>query len=359
MALSRTSIGKDIHGDLNEVKKATRRAATLTQQLLAFSRKQILQPRIINLGDLVAGMEEMLKRLLGEDVSVHVRRAADLWSVRADQGRIEQVVMNLSVNARDAMPQGGDLCIETSNIVLNEDYSREHIAVKKGHYVLLTVSDTGSGMDAEVQQRLFEPFFTTKEKGKGTGLGLSTAYGIVKQSEGYIFCYSEIGKGSTFKIYLPRAAGEPQELHRADERAEKPVRGTESILLVEDDEAVRLLTASILESGGYSVLSAATGEEALTSLEAMRASLDLLITDVVMPGMDGGEVARHVSRRFPGVGVLYMSGYTENAIVHGGVLDPGVEFIQKPLDGTTLLQKVRTILDRPKSTVRSGDFRPA
>ena len=348
IALGRAGVGTDLQNDLLEIKRATRRAATLTSQLLAFSRKQILQPCIINLGELVIVMEEMLKRLLGEDVHVHVHRPADLWSVRADPGRIEQVVMNLSVNARDAMPDGGVLSIETANMVLSEDYTHEHMEMKKGEYVLLTVSDTGCGMDEDTQKRVFEPFFTTKEKGKGTGLGLSTVYGIVKQSEGYIFCYSEVGKGTTFKIYLPRVHGEPQQLRHAEEVAPKPVRGTETVLLVEDDETVRRVTASILESAGYSVLSASTGEEALQKLSGMSLSLDLLMTDVVMPGMDGKAVAQKVSERFPAVLVLYISGYTADAIVHNGALEEGVEFVQKPFDATTLLQKIRAILDRPR-----------
>jgi two-component system, cell cycle sensor histidine kinase and response regulator CckA len=346
MALGRGASGGELHDDLHEIKRATRRAATLTSQLLAFSRKQILQPRVLDLGELVDGMQEMLKRLLGEDVYVHVHRPAGLWSVLADPGRIEQVVMNLCVNSRDAMPDGGVLSIETSNVVLNEDYSSEHISVRKGDYVLLAVSDTGHGMSAEVQSRLFEPFFTTKEKGKGTGLGLSTVYGIVKQSDGYVFCYSEAGKGTTFKIYLPRTEGEPQKLRAGSEPTAKPMRGTEVIMLVEDDEAVRRLTAAILESGGYSVISAGSGREALQKLDAVGQPVDLLITDVVMPGMDGSEVAQRVSGRLPSVAVLYISGYTEDAIVHNGVLDPGVEFIQKPLDGSALLAKVRTMLDR-------------
>ncbi|HUI71315.1 MAG TPA: PAS domain S-box protein, partial [Spirochaetia bacterium] len=341
MALAHETLGQDIQNDLQEIKRATRRAATLTSQLLAFSRKQILQPRILNPGELVAGMEEMLKRLLGEDILIRIQRAENLWNVLADQGRIEQVVMNLSVNARDAMATGGELSIETSNVVLNESYSTEHAAVKVGEYVLLAVSDTGCGMTEEVQQRLFEPFFTTKEKGKGTGLGLSTVYGIVKQSEGYVFCSSEPGRGTTFRIYLPRAHGEPQKMRREEGMAAKPIRGTETIMLVEDDEAVRRLIAAVLESGGYTVLSAATGEEALQKLVGVGLQLDLLVTDVVMPGIDGREVARRVGQRFPSIGVLYISGYTENAIVHDGVLDLGVEFMQKPLDGTTLLHKVR------------------
>jgi len=348
MALERTTIGADLQNDLHEIKRATRRAATLTSQLLAFSRKQMLQPRVLDLGELVAGMEEMLRRLLGEDVYVDLHRSEDLWSVLADQGRIEQVVMNLCVNARDAMPEGGVLTIEASNVVLNENYSADHIAVQKGDYVLLTVSDTGSGMAPEVQSRLFEPFFTTKEMGKGTGLGLSTVYGIVKQSEGYVFCHSEVGKGTTFKIYLPRASGKPQNLRPGPETATKPVRGTEVIMLVEDDETVRRLAAAILESGGYSVIPAGNGEEALENLSVLRKPVDLLVTDVVMPGMDGAEVARRVRKQCPFVGVLYISGYTQDAIVHDGVLDPGVEFIQKPFDGTALLNKVRAIIDSPK-----------
>ena len=347
MALARGAINPDLENDLHEIKHATRRAATLTSQLLAFSRKQMLQPRILDLGELVQGMEEMLKRLLGEAIDFHVHRPSSLWSVRADAGQIEQVVMNLSVNARDAMPGGGVLSIEISNVVLDEDYTHEHVEVKKGEYVLLVVSDTGHGMDADTQRQIFEPFFTTKEKGKGTGLGLSTVYGIVKQSESYIFCYSEVGKGTTFKIYLPRAEGQPQQLPRADESRVRPLRGTEAILLVEDDEAVRSLTESILESAGYSVFSAAAGEEALQKLSSMGGALDLLITDVVMPGMDGKELGRRVTERFPAAGVLFISGYTEDAIVHNGVLEEWVELLQKPFDRTTLLQRVRAILDRP------------
>jgi PAS domain S-box-containing protein len=348
MALARSAIEQDLEHDLREIKHATRRAATLTSQLLAFSRKQMLQPRILDPGELVQGMEEMLKRLLGEDVDFHVHRPADLWSVKADPGQIEQVVMNLSVNARDAMPDGGVLSIEISNVVLAEDYTHEHVEVKKGDYVLLAVSDTGRGMDAGIQRQIFEPFFTTKEKGKGTGLGLSTVYGIVKQSEGYIFCYSELGKGTTFKIYLPRAEGQPQQLSKGEEPRVRPLRGTETILLVEDDEAVRNLTESILESAGYSISSAATGNEALQKLSLMSGALDLLVSDVVMPGMDGKELGRRVTERFPTASVLFISGYTEDAIIHNGVLEEGVELLQKPFDGTTLLQKVRAILDKPR-----------
>jgi CheY-like chemotaxis protein len=351
LALSRTAASKELQNDLHEINQATERAATLTSQLLAFSRKQILQPRIIDLGELLVGMKEMLKRLLGENVYVQIRQPPrDLWLVRVDPRKIEQVVLNLAVNARDAMPNGGVLSIEASNVLLNEDYTSEHVATNKGEYVLLAVGDTGHGMDADTRQRIFEPFFTTKGENKGTGLGLSTVYGIVKQSEGFIFCYSEVGKGTTFKAYFPRVHGEPQQLQQPENTGVQPLRGSEAILLVEDNESVRRLTASILESGGYSVFSVSSGGEALQKLSARSLSFDLLLTDVIMPGMDGRELARTVTKIFPAVDVLFMSGHTVDTIVHNGALEQGVEFIQKPFSGAALLRKIREILDRPKST---------
>jgi PAS domain S-box-containing protein len=350
LALSRTAASKELQNDLHEINQATERAATLTSQLLAFSRKQILQPRIIDLGELLVGMKEMLKRLLGESIYVQIRQSPrDLWRVRVDPRKIEQVVLNLAANARDAMPNGGVLSIEASNVVLNDDYTFEHVATKKGEYVLLTVGDTGHGMDADTRQRIFEPFFTTKGENKGTGLGLSTVYGIVKQSEGFIFCYSEVGKGTTFKAYFPRVHGEPQQLQQPEDTGAQPLQGSEAILLVEDNESVRRLTTSILESGGYSVFSASSGGEALQMLSARSLSFDLLLTDVIMPGMGGKELARTVSKIFPAVEVLFMSGHTADAIVHNGALEQGVEFIQKPFARTALLRKIREILDRPKS----------
>ncbi|HVO40067.1 MAG TPA: PAS domain S-box protein [Spirochaetia bacterium] len=350
MGIARTGSQDPLRMDLEEIKRASRRAAILTSQLLAFGRRQILQPRILNLGALVSGMEDMLSRLLGEDIEVHLHTPQDLWSVRADPGRIEQVVMNLAVNSRDAMPEGGQLTIQTSNVVLDESYTQEHLEIKTGPYVMLAVSDTGVGMDAATQERIFEPFFTTKETGKGTGLGLATVYGIVKQSDGYIFCYSEIGRGTTFKIYLPRA-GAADEPTQAEPLPAAIGRGTERILLVEDDDAVRRVTASILESGGYRVTSEKDGPGALDGLSNATAAPHLLVTDVVMPGMDGKEVARRVCARFPGVRVLFISGYTENAIVHQGVLEEGIAFIPKPFTSADLLQRVRALLDSGRDKV--------
>ena len=349
IALSKTEISDELRHDLIEVKQAAGRAEALTSQLLAFGRKQLLTPRILNIGELIDGMEKMLKRLLSENIDVHVHRPADLWTVLADPGKIEQVIMNLSINARDAMPEGGVLSIETSNVVLNEDYASEHEAVEKGDYVLLVVSDTGLGMDQDTQRRIFEPFFTTKERGKGTGLGLSVVYGIVNQSGGRIFCYSEVGKGTTFKIYLPRADDRPLQPRRLEKPTGQPIGGSETVLLVEDDEPLRRLTASMLGSAGYSVLPARCGDEALLKLSETNLSLDLLITDVVLPRMDGKEVARKVRERFPTVCVLYMSGYTEDAIAHNGLLEEGIDLIPKPFDAGTLLQKMREILGRPRS----------
>jgi PAS domain S-box-containing protein len=346
MGLDRARVEDPLRGDLEEIKRTSLRAAMLTSQLLAFSRRQILQPRVLSLGKLVEGMAEMLKRLLGEDIEIHTHASADLWNVRADFGKIEQVVMNLSVNSRDAMPHGGMLTIETSNVVLEKEYTRQHFGAKSGEYVLLAVSDTGVGMDTATQKRIFEPFFTTKEMGKGTGLGLATVYGIVKQSEGFIDCYSEVGKGTIFKIYLPRVVAENEPPTQAEHKPTNNVRGSEVILLVEDDEAVRRIAVSILEGGGYVVVSAGNGAEALRRLSELERRPDLLVTDVVMPGMDGRNVARNFNARYPSVPVLFISGYTENSIVHDGVLDEGVEFIPKPFTRGELLQRVREVLDR-------------
>ena len=346
MALARNAIDQDLENDLREIKHATRRAGTLTSQLLAFSRKQMLQPRILDLGELVQEMEEMLKRLFGEDVYVHVHRPADLWSVQADAGQIEQVVMNLSVNARDAMPDGGVLSIEISNVVLAEDYTHEHVEVKKGEYVLLAVSDTGHGMDADTQRQIFEPSSLPRKRARERGWAFpqcTVSSSKVKATSSAIAKLAKARRSRfTFRVQKASRRACPIEEPRV-----RPLRGTEAILLVEDDEAVRNLTESILESAGYSISSAATGEEALQKLSSMSGALDLLITDVVMPGMDGKELGLRVKERFPDAEVLFISGYTEDAIVHNGVLEEGVELLQKPFDGTTLLQRVRAILDRP------------
>jgi PAS domain S-box-containing protein len=331
-------------GYLEEIKKAGIRAASLTRQLLAFSRKQVLQPKVLDLNAVISDVEKMLQRLIGEDIDLRTVLKPELRRVNADPGQIEQVIMNLVVNARDAMPDGGKLTIETENAYLTEEYARQHVAIKPGPYVMLAVSDNGSGMNDETKARLFEPFFTTKEQGKGTGLGLSTAYGIVKQSMGYIWVYSEVGLGTTFKVYLP-AIDEVVDSKQPGQTSEPIALGGETILLVEDDEMVRGLALTTLEHGGYKVLQAANGAEALLLCEQYPEPIHLLLSDVVMPGMSGRAVADQLKTLRPLTLVLYMSGYTEDAIVHHGVLDEGVNFIEKPFSPTALTRKVREVLD--------------
>jgi PAS domain S-box-containing protein len=332
-------------GYLEEIRKAGTRAASLTRQLLAFSRKQVLQPKVLDLNAVISDVEKMLQRLIGEHIDMRTVLKPELRRMNADPGQIEQVIMNLVVNARDAMPDGGKLTIETENAYLTEEYAaRHHVAIKPGPYVMLAVSDNGSGMNDETKARLFEPFFTTKEQGKGTGLGLSTAYGIVKQSMGYIWVYSEVGLGTTFKVYLP-AIDEEVDSKQAAQTSEPIALGSETILLVEDDEMVRGLTRTTLEEGGYEVLQAANGAEALLLCEQYPEPIDLLLTDVVMPGMSGRAVADRLKTLRPQMLVLYMSGYTEDAIVHHGVLNEGVNFIEKPFSPTALTRKVRNVLD--------------
>jgi PAS domain S-box-containing protein len=332
---------------VTEVLKATERATGLTRQLLAFGRWQVLAPLVLDLSDVVANMENMLRRLIGEDVELVTIPGPELGHVKADPGQIEQVILNLAVIARDAMPEGGRLTIETSNMLLDEHYASMHVSVQPGSYVMLAVSDTGCGMDAETQAHLFEPFFTTKEKGKGTGLGLATVYGIIKQSGGYIWVYSEVGKGTTFKIYLPRIH-EPVEATELAPAESAPAGGSEAILLVEDDSSVRSLVGSVLESRGYRLLVAHNGEEALELCKQHQGPLHLLLTDVVMPGMSGRELAARLTPIYREMKVLYMSGYTDNAIVHHGVLDADVEFLQKPFSPQSLANKVRSVLDKEK-----------
>ncbi|HTD23044.1 MAG TPA: ATP-binding protein [Terriglobales bacterium] len=326
------------------IAQAADKAAALTRQLLAFSRMQLLEARVINLNNLVVNLEKMLHRLIGEDIELITRTTLGLRRVKADPGQIEQVVMNLVVNARDAMPEGGTMTLETANVDLDENYAATHAGVIPGAYVMLAVSDTGTGMSAETQAQIFDPFFTTKEMGRGTGLGLSTVYGIVKQSEGHIWVYSEVGHGSTFKIYLPQT-------HEADEPAsgEHPVvsttRGSETVLLVEDDIQVRDLTRTILTACGYVVLAPADAQTALAMVEQHAMQIRLLLTDVIMPGINGRELARQLVGRNPEIKVLYMSGYTENTIGQHGVLEPGTYFLQKPFTPPALTNKVREILD--------------
>jgi two-component system cell cycle sensor histidine kinase/response regulator CckA len=333
-----------LKGYLEEIKKAGDRAANLTRQLLAFGRKQILQPLAINLNDVVTDMNKMLRRLIGEDIQLAAKLDPALKKTKADPGQIEQVLVNLVVNARDAMPQGGKLTIETLGVDLDQDYAGRHVGVVPGTYVMLAVSDTGAGMDEDMQARIFDPFFTTKEKGKGTGLGLSTVYGIVKQSGGNIWVYSELGHGTTFKVYLPELAAGSQKTEAAIVESPMP-GGSETILLVEDEEVVRGLARKILEHAGYSVLDANRGEEAVRVCLERAEPIDLLLTDVVMPETSGKEVADRLTGLLPGLRVLFMSGYTDEAIVHHGVLDSNVEFIQKPFTPAALVRKVREVLD--------------
>jgi PAS domain S-box-containing protein len=333
-----------MRADLRQVVVAGELAASLTKQLLAFSRKQVMEPRVINVNATVGGIETMLRRLLGEDIDIRVHAAGDLGNVLADPGQLEQVIMNLAVNARDAMPAGGSLTIETANVELDEEYAAQHFEVTPGRYVRLSMADTGTGMDADTRVRIFEPFFTTKEKAKGTGLGLSTVYGIVKQSGGDIQVYSEPGQGTAFKIYLPRVDDAPSE-RSVPAPPVAPSRG-ETILLVEDEDAVRKAAERILRAAGYEVVSAATGAAAVAFVAEHQRAIDLLLTDVVMPKMSGRELADRLMTDAPGLKVLFTSGYTDNAIVHQGALDPGTAFLGKPFSPAALVRKVREVLDR-------------
>ncbi len=334
-----------VKAQVDEISRATKQAANLTGQLLAFSRKQVLIPRVINPVGLVRALENILARLVGEDIELRTFLQPDTGNIKADPGQIEQVLMNLVVNARDAMPEGGKLTIETSNRVFDDDYAQEHPGVRPGEYVRLVVSDTGHGMDHEVLSHVFEPFFTTKEQGKGTGLGLSTVYGIVKQSDGHITCYSELGEGTTFSIYFPRTE-EAVDRKAAPVGKASPVKGDETILLVEDEEMVRRFTQGVLENNGYTVIAAAGGKEALAAMESLKCGIALLVTDVVMPQMSGKQLAQRVLAECPSVKVLYISGYTGNAILQQGMLEPGIDFVQKPFDTKELLAKIREILNR-------------
>jgi two-component system, cell cycle sensor histidine kinase and response regulator CckA len=327
-----------------QIRTTADRAAGITRQLLAFSRKQVLSPRLIDLNIIMMNLDTMLRRLIGEDIEVLAMPGRDLGTVKADPGQIEQVIMNLALNARDAMPRGGKLTLETENVNLDDSYARDHTPLQPGRYVMLAVSDTGTGMSPETQAHIFEPFFTTKDVGKGTGLGLSTVYGIVKQSGGYIWVYSEPDRGTTFKIYLPRVE-QPAETLRAEKRPTVDHRGTETILLVEDDVLLRELTSSVLKDCGYKVLPAANSEEGLALCRANLHDLHLLVTDVIMPGMNGRQLSDQVKQISPRTKVLYVSGYTNNAIVHYGVLDTGLSFLPKPFSLSALIAKVREVLD--------------
>jgi len=329
--------------DIEEIRTAGRHAADLTRQLLMFSRQQVIEPKVLDLNGLLTGMDKMLHRILGEDVDLVSVPAPGLGRVRADPGSIEQVVMNLAVNARDAMPTGGRLTMETANVELDEAYAATHHEAKPGSYVMLAVSDTGTGMDKATQTRIFEPFFTTKVKGKGTGLGLSTVFGIVQQSEGNIWVYSEPGKGTTFKVYLPRVDADVED----DKRNGLPEsrRGSETILLVEDEDQVRTVARGILCKHGYRVIEARNGGEALLACEKQAGAIHLLVTDVVMPQMSGPELAKRLTSLRPEMKVLYMSGYTDDAALRHGVVESGIAYLQKPLTVENLTRKVREVLD--------------
>jgi CheY-like chemotaxis protein len=342
LAIDGLPAGNPLRADLEEIAKAARRASELTRQLLAFSRKQVLRPRLLDLNQVVTGLERMLRRVVGDDVSVTIHRAPELGTALADPGQIEQVLMNLIVNARDAMPSGGSISIETRNVELSSVPGRERRGA--GSCVALSVTDTGVGMDAATRARIFEPFFTTKDQGKGTGLGLSTVWAIARQSGGHVEAESEPGRGTTITLYLPRAVGEADEV-RPEPPAPTTLRGTETVLLVEDDEQVRTLVRDVLHRHGYRVLDAQNGGEAFLIAEQHRARLHLLLTDVVLPRMSGRELADRIRRTRPELRVLYVSGYTEDSFVGRTVLDPGMPFLSKPVTPDELLRKVRAVLD--------------
>lgn len=332
--------------DVQEIQNAAERAASLTRQLLAFSRKQVLQPAPTNLNLLIGNVKKMLSRLIGEHIEIRTNLSPDLNIIQADPGQIEQVVINLSVNARDAMPEGGTLTIETANIVFDEAYANQHLETLPGAYVMLAVSDTGSGMGEEIKAKIFEPFFTTKEPGRGTGLGLATVHGIVKQSGGHIWVYSESGHGTTFKIYFPVAEG--QKVKPSVLQPKRAIQGNETLLLVEDNEHLRTLAEHVLQKYGYTVLSASDGLQALDLSDQYPGTIHMLITDVIMPRMGGKELSNRIGIKRPRIIVLFMSGYTDNSILQNGILDEMAAYLQKPCSPEALLAKVREMLDEGK-----------
>jgi PAS domain S-box-containing protein len=342
LLLEDLATGDPRRADLEQIRKAAKDAAGLTRQLLAFSRQQVLEPTVLNLNAIVTGAEKMLKRLIGEDVDLLAITAADLGAVKADAGQIEQVIMNLVVNARDAMPDGGKVTIETANVELDAAYAAHHSVVPPGAYVLLSVSDAGVGMDEHTKAHVFEPFFTTKERGKGTGLGLATVYGIVKQSGGFVWVYSELGHGTTLKLYFPRVDERVETPERA--RATASIRGTETVLLAEDAAAVRAVAYEVLTRHGYTVLLAPDGRSALSIAADHAGPLHLLVTDVIMPEMSGRQLADRLKEIRPELKVLFVSGYTDDAITRHGVLEPGIAFLQKPFTPESLARKVREVL---------------
>jgi CheY-like chemotaxis protein len=347
MVLEEFPAGDRNRENMREVLRAGERAAGLTRQLLAFSRQQVLQPAVLDLGQVLREMEKLLRRLLGEDVELSLLIAPLHTRVFADPSQIEQIIMNLAVNARDAMPTGGNLTIEIRNVELDEAYAATHPAVEPGPHVMVAVTDTGTGMDASTCERIFEPFFTTKERGKGTGLGLSTVFGIVKQSQGHVHCYSEPGRGTTFRIYLP-STDRAVAVVAPSQPVPATLGGFETVLIVEDDDQVRELTGIILKRAGYNVLDAQNGGEAFLIAEKFGAKIHLLVTDVIMPRMSGRELAERLAPMRPEMKVLYVSGYTEDSILQHGILDAGIAFVQKPVTRDRLLRKLRDVLDSPR-----------
>ncbi len=346
LALMRAKGLPELKTDIERIEDASERASGLVRQLLAFSRRQVLQPKVLDLNSIVIGLDKLLRRLMDQDIEMLTVADKPVGAIKADPGQVEQVIMNLVVNARDAMPDGGRLIVETANVELDASYARDHATVRPGRYVMLAVSDTGTGMSADTVAHIFEPFYTTKESGRGTGLGLSTVYGIVKQSGGYIWVYSEPGQGTTFKVYLPRVDEAVEALPVAKPTPQERVKmGTETVLLVEDEPDLRELTRTVLAAKGYTIMEARNAEEAERLAESNGAKIHLLLTDVIMPGISGRELAKRILARQPSMRVLYMSGYTYNVIAQGGTLERGVSFLQKPFTPSALAEKVRDVLD--------------
>jgi PAS domain S-box-containing protein len=346
IALRSHKKGGSISTYISEIKKAGERAASLTQQLLAFSRRQVMQPKVIMINDLIKNLEKMIGRLIGEDIELKINLDQNTGRIKADPGQIEQVIMNLVINARDALPFGGKLTIETDNVDLNEEYANRYFSFKEGPYVMMAVTDNGAGMDKETVSHIFEPFFTTKDKDKGTGLGLSTVYGIVKQSGGYIWVYSEKEKGTSIKVYFPRV-DEHITPDIKKEISAKSLNGTETLLVVEDEDMVREIITHGLNHYSYTVLVANGPDEAFRLFERHKEKISMLITDVILKEMSGRELSQQLTHRYPDLKTLYISGYTDDIIIHHGMLDPGINFVQKPFTPVTLAQKVREVLSAP------------
>jgi CheY-like chemotaxis protein len=347
LALNRIGGQPELRGNIQQIADAAERAVTLVRQLLAFSRKQVLKPKVLDLNGVVLNMDKMVRRLINENIEMRTSVEKNLGAVKADPGQIEQVILNLIVNARDAMPDGGKLWIETRNIELESGMANDQASIKPGLYVMLSVRDTGVGISAEMLPHIFEPFYTTKESSRGTGLGLSTVYGIVKQSGGHIGVTSELGKGTTFKVYLPRVEETAQQPQKAEWAKPATGGGGETILLVEDEPAVRELARTVLSEQGYTVIEAQNSEDAVRLAGRHRSEIHLLLTDVVMPGMSGRDLAKHLTALHPYLRVLYMSGYTHNVVGENGTLEEGLSFLQKPFSPKALTLRVRETLDRP------------